>query len=209
MKDTWILFVRHGETDWNREKRMQGQMEIPLNAIGKLQARKIGKQLKDYPIDIMYVSPQIRAHKTALAIHKHHPKIPLLFHEKLKERAFGEIEGKSFDEVCRAYPTMEFELSWDYPDFRPPGGERIRDVYERGVYFLNEILPKHEGKTIAIVSHGVTIRCMVCAVMNFPLSHNAFFELGNTSLTVIKKPNKRDAEIHFLNSTSHLKTKPV
>lgn len=204
MKHTWILLIRHGETDWNAQRRMQGQTELPLNETGLLQAEKIGSQLKKYPIDVLYSSPQVRAHETAKAIHKYHRKIPFHTHDALKERSFGETEGKLFDEIIKQYPTLAFDKNWNHPLSQPPGGERIKDVYERSERFLAEVLGKEEGKKVAIVSHGVTIRCMICSLLHIPLAHNIFFEIYNTSVTLIKKPREGSGELHVINNLSHL-----
>lgn len=204
MKPTWILLIRHGETDWNKERRMQGQTEVSLNETGVLQAKKIGFQLKKYPIDVLYSSPQIRAYETAKVIHRYHTKIPFHTHDALKERSFGETEGKLFDEIITQYPTLSFDKNWNHPLFQPSGGERIKDVYERSERFLAEVLKKEEGRSIAIVSHGVTIRCMICSLLHLPLPHNIFFEIYNTSLTIIKKPNKGESELHVINNLTHL-----
>lgn len=183
---------------------MQGQMEIPLNKLGEQQAEQIGVQLKDFPIDVLYTSPQVRAHRTAKAIRQHHPNTPMHTHTLLKERNFGTLEGKSFEEICSQYPTMAFDKNWDHPYFQAEGGESIIDVYNRGKQFLSEILSEHEGKTIAIISHGVTIRCMVCYILNLPMYLNPFFEINNTSLSLIKKPKKGEAQLQFINNITHL-----
>lgn len=204
MSHTWFLFIRHGETDWNIQKRMQGHTEIPLNAMGKRQAKKIAQHLKHFGVDILYSSPLTRAHQTAVVIHKYHPIIPLLTSDALKERAFGELEGKTYEEIWQTYPELLFEQSWNYPALKIPGGERLADVYNRVQKFLDEVLRKDKGKTIVVVSHGVTIRCMICSLLQLPLEQGVFLDLENTSFSLIKQPEAGIAELHFLNKTIHL-----
>lgn len=160
--------------------------------------------MKHYPIDVVYASPLIRAYRTAKAIHAHHTRIPFYTHDLLKERAFGELEGKSFEEICLAYPSMAFDKNWNSPFFQAAGGESIMDVYRRGQQFLSEMLSKEEGKTVTIVSHGVILRCMICSLLDLPLSYNPFYELGNTAFTLIKKPKEGNGELHFINNLVHL-----
>lgn len=203
--DTTLLFIRHGETAWNQDHRMQGQTDIPLNETGKLQARRTADQLRAYTIHVFYSSPLERAAHTARTIHSYHPSTPLHLHHTLKERSFGIIEGKTYKEIADEFPALAFHRSWHRPYAQIPGGERLIDVYKRGKRFLGEVKNKEQGKTVAIVAHGVIIRCMISALLSWPLSSNYFYELNNTSFTLIKLPERADPELQVINYTAHLK----
>lgn len=96
----------------------------------------------------------------------------MILHDALKERNFGIGEGKTYDEIANDYPVLSFDRSWNHPQFQIPEGERLIDVYQRGNTFIDEILKKEHGKTVAIVSHGVIIRCMISSILQLPLSSN-------------------------------------
>lgn len=199
-----LIVIRHGETKWNTEHRMQGQTNIPLNAMGVRQAERMAKQLAAYPIQSFYSSPLKRAHRTARIIHALHDDAPLSFHDDLKERSFGTGEGLTYDEITRQFPVMAFDRSWDHPYSQIPGGERLIDVYRRGIRFMRELVENERGKTVAIVAHGVIIRCIISYLMKFPLNANMLYHLENTSLTVIRIPEQGPPELHVLNHTLHL-----
>ena len=199
-----LILIRHGQTKWNNEHRMQGQTDIPLNLLGAKQAERMARQLEAYPIQSFYSSPLKRAHRTARIIHAHHHDAPLILHDDLIERSFGTGEGKTYEEITHLFPVMAFSRSWDHPYFQIPGGERLIDVYRRGTRFMDELVQKEQNKTVAIVAHGVIIRCIISFLMKFPLNANMFYELKNTSLTVIRIPQQGPPELHVLNHTHHL-----
>lgn len=199
-----LVLIRHGETQWNNAHRMQGQTDIPLNPTGVKQAKSIAIYLKAYPIARFYSSPLKRAHRTARIIHTHHASAPLSLHNDLKERSFGDAEGMTYEEITRQFPVMAFDQSWDHPYFQIPGGERLIEVYERGKNFLRDIRESQQGKIVGVVAHGVIIRCMISYLLNLPLPSNNFYELKNTSFTVIGLPDDGPAQLHVLNSTFHL-----
>lgn len=203
MTTTFIL-IRHGETKWNLERRMQGQTDVPLNANGEKQAEQVSNYLRHYPIHVFYSSPLKRTLRTARIIQKHHHDAPIVLHHALKERSFGLTEGKTYEELAIEYPVLSFGRSWNHPQFQIPGGERLIDVYRRGNGFIHEIVEKERGKTVAIVAHGVIIRCMISSLLQLPLAYNYHYELGNTSITLIRKPQEGAAELHVINHTVHL-----
>ncbi len=201
---TTLILIRHGETKWNLERRMQGQTDVPLNAKGKEQAELLSRYLRHYPIQVFYSSPLKRAHHTTRIIRKHHSNTPLLLKEDLKERSFGLAEGKTYEELAIEYPVLSFGKSWNHPQFQIPQGERLIDVYRRGNELIHKIVEIERGKTVAIIAHGVIIRCIISSLLQLPLTCNHYYELGNTSLTLIRKPQEGAAELHVINHTVHL-----
>ena len=184
---------------------MQGQTDIPLNDIGKLQAQQTAHQLRRYPIGVFYTSPLRRAQTTARVIHAYHQKTPMHIHHTLKERCFGVIEGKTYEEITHEFLSLAFNRSWHHPYVQIPNGERLIDVYMRGKQFLGETMAKEQGKTIAVIAHGVIIRCMIGFLLDLPLSSNNWYELNNSSFTMITIPRNGPPEIQFINYTAHLK----
>jgi len=169
--------VRHGVTEGNEKKITQGRIDFGLSAEGRRQAKAIAKRLSKTKFDAIYSSSLKRAAQTANEIGKHH-KSKIIHSKLLQERAFGKLEGKSYDDV---------EEYRHQPHKRPPGGESIKDVYERAKPFLKKILKKYKGKTVLIVAHGTIGRAILCILLQMPISKaNLFGIQKNTSITEVE-----------------------
>lgn len=203
---TTLLLVRHGETTWNAQKKLQGNADITLTARGKRQAKEIASYLKNYPIDVIYSSPLSRTRATARAINAHH-KVKLYTDPALLERGFGALEGRPYDEIFKRFPRFGWPNALLYPWYSPLGSERLVDVEARVTSFFDNILKKHTGKTIVIVSHGVTLRTSITHLLHFPRSFNLLYYMENASLTLIQVRKDGEAEMHLLASVAHLKKK--
>ncbi|MGZ5847387.1 MAG: histidine phosphatase family protein, partial [Ramlibacter sp.] len=125
MDPTRIIAVRHGETSWNADARIQGQRDIGLNDTGRWQARRVGQALADEPITAVYSSDLERAQATAQSI-SDVKGVPVIPHEGLRERSFGMFEGKTFDEIHQAWPEHAHNWRKRIPEWQPPeGGESL------------------------------------------------------------------------------------
>lgn len=176
-KPTRIFLVRHGVTDGNKKKITQGRLDFELNAEGKKQAKAIAKRLSKIKFHCIYSSTLKRASKTADEIAKRQ-KCKIIHSKLLEERSFGKLEGKHYD------PVDVYRYS---PLKRPPGGESIKDVYERAKPLIEKILAKHKGKTVLIVSHGIIGRAILCILLQIPASKaNLFGTQKNTALTEVE-----------------------
>lgn len=209
MNPTRFLFVRHGETTWNKSHLLQGSRDIPLSANGKRQAHAVAEALKDFPIDALYSSPLSRAFFTAQAISKHHPGIPIVRHPDILEQDFGEYEGKPYEQATLLYQNGSWEESWLYPDRRVMGGESLHDVETRLHRFFRQALRKHRGKTIAVVSHGNAIRIALTALVGLPFPYLNTVRLGNTAISMIEYDGKIPGTVLFINFHGHLKESPL
>jgi broad specificity phosphatase PhoE len=145
--------VRHGETDWNREDRIQGGLDIPLNEWGKEQAKDIGLKLAHTVIHYIYSSRLSRALDTAIEIAKPH-KLEVLTDSRLDELRQGKWEGMRTSEVRRLYPDLYSKWKKDPTSVTPPGGESVREVFQRARGFWTEKILPREG-TGVIVAHKV------------------------------------------------------
>ncbi len=146
-----IYIVRHGETDWNKEHRIQGHVDIPLNDKGRLDAKGAKDKLKDVKFDIVYSSPLSRAYETAKIITDH----DIIIDERLIERGNGKLEGCNNQDIIKSIPWNE-ETVIEY------GIEPLKDIIARTNEFLDEVLAKYPDKNILIVTHagnGIQIRC--------------------------------------------------
>lgn len=158
-----IIYVRHGETDWNSLSLIQGRTDIPLNENGLKQAEATRDLLKDIHIDIIYSSPLSRAMKTAEIINESH-HCQIIKDERLLEECYGKLEGTPRDKGNAAYQEHRVLFATRYP-----GGESYFDVAHRIYGFLDEMKQKHAGKSILIVAHGGISR----------LFESYFRDLGN------------------------------
>lgn len=142
-----ILLTRHGQTDWNVQRRIQGKTDIELNNIGIMQAEETRKKLLNYDIDYIISSPLKRAKKTAEIIGKGR-NIPIIIDERIEERAFGEFEGKTRNE-------MDFSLLWNYRvNKKFEKAESVGEVFNRVNNFLENLKEEYPDKTVLLVTHG-------------------------------------------------------
>jgi probable phosphoglycerate mutase len=154
MDATRIIAVRHGETPWNVDARIQGQLDIQLNDTGRWQARRVGHALSSEQIAAIYSSDLGRAHETARAI-ADAAGIPVVAHQGLRERRFGVFEGKTFDEIHQTWPEHAQNWKRRIPEWAPPeGGESLLQLRERVARTVGDLASKHRGEQIAVVAHG-------------------------------------------------------
>ena len=164
-----IILVRHGETDWNRENRIQGGIDIPLNARGKKEARAIALKLAYATIHYIYSSELSRAYATAVEIARFH-KIKVLTDSRLNELRQGKWEGMRVLEMRRLYPDLYLKWEKDPTLVTPPGGESIREVFQRVKEFWVENISTRKG-TGVIVAHKI-VNALIKSVLEKDSSLN-------------------------------------
>lgn len=154
MEATRIVAVRHGETAWNVDARIQGQLDVGLNDTGRWQARRVGWALAQEPIRVVYSSDLLRAHDTARCISEK-AGVPVVPHQGLRERHFGMFEGKTFDEIHRQWPDHHDNWRRRIPEWQPPeGGESLLQLRARVQQTVHELAARHAGEQIVVVAHG-------------------------------------------------------
>lgn len=161
-----IYYVRHGQTDWNLAKKMQGgQTEKPLNETGIEQAKETGKELENVKYDIIICSPMHRAEQTAEIINQDR-NVPIIVDERIRERKLGELEGHDITE------EMENTI-WDYDlNYNIPEGESLHDFEKRILDFFEDIKQKYAGKTVLVVAHGGIAKVIKSHLYGMPKSRN-------------------------------------
>jgi probable phosphoglycerate mutase len=152
---TTILLARHGETDWNSERRWQGHADRPLNDVGREQARELAESLATRAIDVVYSSDLIRAHETALIVGAR-LGLPVEIDTGLREVDVGDWAGRLLTEIEAADPDgfrrwQQGHKAWN-------GGESYEEMGERVVAAVLRLAARHPGQTVLIVSHGGSIR---------------------------------------------------
>ena len=159
-----IYLVRHGETDWNKARRVQGHSDIPLNEYGRYLAEETAKGLKDVPFDVAYTSPLLRARETAELILAGRD-IPIIDEEGIKELGFGEYEGMCISGIHKAPETEEFNRFFtDTAEYVPAeGAETVQELLERTGAFMERLYrePELQDKTILLSSHGAAMTALL------------------------------------------------
>lgn len=176
---TKIFLVRHGETQWNQQSRLQGHKNSPLTKNGEIQALKTQKTLSQYEIQRAYVSPLQRAQDTMDIILKGR-EIEVVKSNNLKEINLGPWEGKTKEETKKSHPN-EYELFWNQQDkFSLPGAETYHHLQKRLVSELNAIFIKEKNKTVLVVTHWIAIKVVLAHFVSIPLNQlSSLPDLGN------------------------------
>ncbi|MBV8627135.1 MAG: histidine phosphatase family protein [Paraburkholderia sp.] len=184
--NTQILFIRHGETDWNRIKRIQGHIDIPLAESGVAQAQQLGARLVQEvragaQLDAIWSSDLLRAQQTAQPIAAA-LGLPVQLTEGLRERNYGAFQGHDSDEIAERFPDEYAHWQTRDPGFAPPEGESQREFYHRVLHALEPILAMHPGGRIACVAHGGVLDCLYRAGSRLPLEAARTWVLGNATI---------------------------
>ncbi|MEY4415291.1 MAG: hypothetical protein RIQ53_2584 [Pseudomonadota bacterium] len=178
---TRIVAIRHGETPWNAEQRLQGHRDIPLNALGHRQAAQLAAALRDEGIEQIISSDLQRAWDTALALAG-----PLGLDVQpeagLRERCFGTLEGHTRSDIETHWPDIARRWMGRDLSYTPEGGESIPDFSARCVAAAERIARAHAGRSIAIVCHGGVLDCLYRAATRAPLDAPRTWQLGNCAI---------------------------
>ncbi|MDD5169414.1 MAG: histidine phosphatase family protein [Syntrophales bacterium] len=196
-----LILVRHGETTWNKERRVQGRSDIELSEVGLEQARKLALALKDYPLEAIYASPLTRARQTAEAINAHH-HLHIRIDAGLMEMDQGDFEGLSFKELMAC--EKEFLQQWisDPSSVTMPNGESFIQVQQRAWRVIEDMAGKPEN--VLVVSHNFTIAAIVCKLRNISLSEFRSGCVDTASKTIIHI-NEGEPSFTLFNDRSHLR----
>ncbi len=178
---TRLVAIRHGETTWNAATRMQGQLDTPLSARGRWQARQLGEALDDEGIDAIVASDLQRARDTAAPLAAR-LGLPVTTDAGLRERTFGVFEGSTYAEIDTRWPELAVRWRRHEPAFGPPGGETMIDFDARAMAALGRVAEAHAGRTVAVVTHGGVLDCLYRAAARVGLEASRTWELGNASI---------------------------
>ena len=182
MDPTRIIAVRHGETSWNADARIQGQRDIGLNDTGRWQAQRVGHALAEEAITAVYSSDLERAHATAQSISEV-KGIPVIPHEGLRERSFGMFEGKTFDEIHETWPEHAHNWRKRIPEWQPPeGGESLIQLRERVTRTVQELAARHPGEQIVLVAHGGVLDALYRVATGQEVNSPRTWELPNGAI---------------------------
>jgi 2,3-bisphosphoglycerate-dependent phosphoglycerate mutase len=180
-----LTLIRHGETEWNAEGRIQGLMDSPLTPKGIRQAEATAQALVESDFDVTYASPLGRARTTAEMITRDWDD-DIRFDDDLKERNLGVMQGLSLPQVEARLPEVFAGFTDGAPDYVIPEGESSRQRYDRGAECLQRIAEKHRGKRILIITHGGIIDGVFRRLFAIPLDAQRHYSLYNCAMSRIE-----------------------
>ncbi|MBL8437133.1 MAG: histidine phosphatase family protein [Zoogloeaceae bacterium] len=179
---TRICIVRHGETDWNVARRLQGHLDVPLNATGQAQAQTTAAHLAEETFTALYSSDLLRARQTAEALASA-VGLPVTPEPRLRERRYGAFEGLTYDEARAQYPQDYARFEDRDPDLAfPGGGERLVDFAQRIETALLALADRHRGESILLVTHGGVLDIVYRLATGKPLEAKRDFPIPNAAL---------------------------
>ena len=181
IEPTRIIAIRHGETAWNADTRIQGQIDIPLSDVGRRQAALLGQALADEPVTAIYASDLLRAWETAEFLGRA-VAVPLTPEKALRERCFGEFEGKTFTEIEAQLPEQSQRWRKRDPEFTPTGGESLVTLRERVLAAAARLAADHPGELIALVAHGGVMDVLYRAATRLDIQAPRTWALGNAAI---------------------------
>lgn len=181
IEPTRIIAIRHGETAWNVATRIQGQLDIGLNNIGRWQAKQLAQALAEEPFQAIYASDLLRAWDTAISVGDA-VNTPVQTVHALRERGFGVFEGKTFAQIGELWPDQAQRWRQRDPDFSPEGGESLVEFRQRVVTAVNQLAAAHTGGQIALVAHGGVMDVLYRAATRQALQAPRTWDLGNATI---------------------------
>lgn len=197
-----LILIRHGETVWNKEGRVQGFSDTDLSDVGLHHARQLALSLKDHQIHSIFSSPLIRAQKTARIINQYH-NVPLCLESGLMEMDQGDFEGLSYQELMAR--EKDFLRKWisDPASVKMPNGESFIELQARAWKVIEGIIIKSDNALI--VSHNFTIASILCKIKNISLSEFRSVHVDTASKTIVRFRD-RSASIELFNDRTHLRS---
>lgn len=178
---TRIIAIRHGETAWNVDTRIQGQLDIGLNETGHWQAQRLARAMADECLDAVYSSDLARARETAQVL-ANGVGLEVRVDSDLRERGFGIFEGLTYAEIERRFPDEARRWRQRDASFGPAGGERLQGFYQRAVGAVAAIAARHRGQHIAVVTHGGVLDALYRAASRVALDAPRTWQVGNASI---------------------------
>ncbi len=201
-----VIFIRTGETDWNKHGRWQGWVAVPLNLAGKMQAAALAKFIRHMGVSAIYASDLQRSLDTAKPI-ADMLNLNVITDKRLRERSVGLWQGLTIDEIRTWYAEEYRALLADREGYVIPGGESRAEVRERVVEAFQDIVSKAAGETVAVVSHTTAILTLLKELI--PSYDPTGVDLDNTSVTTIRRRDDGEWELVAVDDTIHLEGVPA
>jgi broad specificity phosphatase PhoE len=199
-----IILVRHGQTGWNKQEKFRGWVDIDLDDTGRRQAKAAASRVSQWNVTSIYSSPLKRALTTARAL-ADIAGLEVVPADGITDMNFGVWQGMSIADVEKRYPE-QFDQWCHRPErLEIPDGETLEGVRKRAVATIEELAAKHEGETIAVVTHRVVCRVLLCHLLGLDNSHFWQIEQDTTAINIFDMEESR-ITVHLINDTCHLRT---
>lgn len=192
---TWYL-VRHGETEWNAEARMQGHLDSRLTPLGRLHADETGKLLARLGVDTVFASPLGRVRETLAIVQKYVP-LPAVFDDRLKEWSSGDWSGELHAELAAKWPEEWAAWEADRYNYRSPGGENFVDLIDRARSFFGDLAPA-DGERIALIGHGFMNRALATVLLSLDESETMQIRQANDTVIRVVQQGERASADYFV-----------
>ena len=189
MKETEIILIRHGETEWNSQQRMQGHSNSDLSSVGQAQIQALGQWMKNVPYDHIYSSDSLRAKQTAEAITQfsgHELKVDL----RLREKNLGVFEGLTSEEASERHPEVFRLFKTAGSKYVIDEGESTQQLLDRALEIVDEILVKHSEERVLLVTHGGFVRVLMKHTLGLSLDSPTCFFIKNTGVFSLEWEDK-------------------
>ncbi len=203
---TELIFIRHGETDWNRQQRFQGQIDVPLNANGHAQAARLAQRLTSEVVDLLVCSDLLRTRQTAAPLAAVWGKTPTL-DAGLREQHFGVLEGLDVPTIKLQHAAL-WECWLEHRgDFQLPGGESLHQFHTRVFGAVQELARENPGRKLAVVTHGGVLDMLWRSAHGLPIEGLRSCEIPNTGINRLRWVNG-DLHIEQWADAAHLEGLP-
>lgn len=198
-----LYLIRHGETDWNLEQRFQGMADIPLNASGRQQAQWVAARFETISFQHIFSSDLSRAYETAQIIAQL-SNIPIQSHLALREINVGDWQGYTWTEIQEKFPEHTTHQNPKSIDDASHHGESIRQFYLRVSLGMNDILNRIHNEDTVVVTHGGTIRMILCYLLKLPLEQRDQYKISNVGVFILERDRCGDFHLLQSNDTRHV-----
>lgn len=199
-----LLLIRHGETEWNRLSRMQGQTDTCLSEAGEMQARALATRLRAEEIDTAYASDLQRAWRTA-ELATAGRGIAVRRDPVWREMSFGQWEGLTYDQVIQRDADLAERRLRNPAHVAPPEGEHLLDVQRRVLPAVERLRVQHDGQTVLVATHGGTLRVLVCSLLGMDLNLAGRLQMNNCGISSIRMYDTFPV-LELWNDTGHLRS---
>lgn len=181
MEETKIILIRHGETEWNSQKRMQGHLNSDLSKVGMNQIKALGEWMKKVSFDHIYSSDSMRAELTAKSITNYTEHL-LKSDIRIREKNLGVFEGLTSDEAKEKYPEIFKLFKNAGKNYVIENGESTQQLLDRSLEFIEDIRVRHSGQSVVIVTHGGVVRVLIKHILGISLDTPTNFHIKNTGI---------------------------
>ena len=199
-----LYLIRHGETDWNAERRCQGFSDRPLNETGRRQAEATAARLSEIEVEAVYSSSLVRASELGQAVANYHD-LPVQTIDALKELNQGDFEGLALSDLVEKHSAFLQRWFLDPADVRVPGGESMRELQTRAWAAIEEIVARHDSGAVVVVAHNLCNTALLCHIMQLDLTHFRRIRQDEAAINVVEFGGRWPHPVVLsLNDTCHL-----